>query len=390
MTTVSVSAAASERRLPGRKRAALPREQKAGADLRRLRSERQRGDDAAAVGDATRGDDGNRDSVDDLRHERQGSDERGLVVRAEPERRAVPARLGSLRDDDVDPRGLDRASPPRPSSPSSRPRRRSRRAPRTSGDGSPRAAPRMRMRFIDAHLDLSPVSCGAGTGGSGVPGRQAELIPEAIEEALHLGGVVIAVLDSREHEVDPERAVGAARAPPDLIAQRVGRDARPGEHREAARPRRRRPRAPASTGLRPSAPARSGARRRAARRAACASGWGSSSCPPPAVPRSRQLLAHELADDRAVGATRDLRHDVGHHPAEVAQRRRTGLGDRVVDDAARAPSSDSGSGRSASSTVELGLLPVGLLVPARVAERLAPTPRGACARAGAPAAPRPP
>ena len=55
-----------------------------------------------------------------------------------------------------------------------------------------------------------------------------------------------------------------------------------------------------------------------------------------ACARLGELLAHELADGRPVGAAGDLRHHVGHHPAEVAHARRAGLGDRVVDDLARA------------------------------------------------------
>src|SRR6266487_4309516 len=47
---------------------------------------------------------------------------------------------------------------------------------------------------------------------------------------------------------------------------------------------------------------------------------------------SGELLAHELADDRAVGASRDLRHHVRHDAAEVAHARRADLCDRVVDD----------------------------------------------------------
>src|SRR5918992_404577 len=48
--------------------------------------------------------------------------------------------------------------------------------------------------------------------------------------------------------------------------------------------------------------------------------------------RLGELLAHELAHRRPVGAPRDLRHDVGHHAPEVSQRRRPRLRDRVVDD----------------------------------------------------------
>src|SRR6266542_1850684 len=46
----------------------------------------------------------------------------------------------------------------------------------------------------------------------------------------------------------------------------------------------------------------------------------------------RQLLAHDLAHDRAVGSAGDLRHHVGHHAAEVGHARRPYLGDRVVHD----------------------------------------------------------
>src|SRR5919201_4095699 len=54
--------------------------------------------------------------------------------------------------------------------------------------------------------------------------------------------------------------------------------------------------------------------------------------PPWTCPASGQLLADELAHDRAVGAARHLRHDVRHHPAEVAHARRADLGDRAVHD----------------------------------------------------------
>src|SRR5439155_12563248 len=47
----------------------------------------------------------------------------------------------------------------------------------------------------------------------------------------------------------------------------------------------------------------------------------------------RELLAHELADDGAVGPTGNLRHDVRHDAAELAQARCPDLGDDVVDDA---------------------------------------------------------
>src|SRR3954471_15973425 len=47
---------------------------------------------------------------------------------------------------------------------------------------------------------------------------------------------------------------------------------------------------------------------------------------------SRQLLFDQLTDDRAVRSAADLRHDVGHHAAEVAHRGGAVLGDRVVDD----------------------------------------------------------
>src|SRR6202011_1347350 len=45
-----------------------------------------------------------------------------------------------------------------------------------------------------------------------------------------------------------------------------------------------------------------------------------------------ELLADELADDRAVGSARDLWHHVCHHAAEIAHARRPDLRDRVVDD----------------------------------------------------------
>src|SRR3954447_5997227 len=48
--------------------------------------------------------------------------------------------------------------------------------------------------------------------------------------------------------------------------------------------------------------------------------------------RLRELLACDLADGGAVRAARDLRHDVGHDPAEVTEARGAHLGDHVVDD----------------------------------------------------------
>src|ERR1051326_8836808 len=45
-----------------------------------------------------------------------------------------------------------------------------------------------------------------------------------------------------------------------------------------------------------------------------------------------ELFAHELAHDGAVGAPRDLGHDVGHHTAELPEARRPDLGDHVVHD----------------------------------------------------------
>src|SRR5919202_666484 len=47
---------------------------------------------------------------------------------------------------------------------------------------------------------------------------------------------------------------------------------------------------------------------------------------------SGELFFHQLADDGAVRAARDLRHYVGHDAAEVAHARGAVLSDRVVDD----------------------------------------------------------
>src|SRR3954464_6586755 len=47
---------------------------------------------------------------------------------------------------------------------------------------------------------------------------------------------------------------------------------------------------------------------------------------------SGELLAHDLAHDRAVRTPGDLRHDIGHHSTEVGHARRPDLRDRVVDD----------------------------------------------------------
>ena len=79
----------------------------ARADDRTLRAERERGDDAAPVDDATRRHHRDLHRVDDLRHERQRPDLAG-----------VPARLGALRRDDVGarpPRRARRAAPCRSS-----------------------------------------------------------------------------------------------------------------------------------------------------------------------------------------------------------------------------------------------------------------------------------
>src|SRR2546423_637359 len=48
--------------------------------------------------------------------------------------------------------------------------------------------------------------------------------------------------------------------------------------------------------------------------------------------RLGELLADELAYDRAVGAAGDLRHDVGHYPPEVPHARGADLGDGAVHD----------------------------------------------------------
>jgi hypothetical protein len=65
-------------------------------------AERERRGHTTAVGDTARRDDGHADGVDDLRHEREGADER--LLRGLQERDSVPGRLGSARDDRIDAR----------------------------------------------------------------------------------------------------------------------------------------------------------------------------------------------------------------------------------------------------------------------------------------------
>src|SRR6266508_921440 len=86
-------------------------------------------------------------------------------------------------------------------------------------------------------------------------------------------------------------------------------------------------------------------------------------------PELGQLFAHELAHDRPVGPPRHLRHHVCHHAAEVAQRRRPGLGDRVVDDSLELVLVNR-LGHELLNDLELALFFRGLLLPAAPAERL--------------------
>ena len=82
-----------------------------------------------------------------------------------------------------------------------------------------------------------------------------------------------------------------------------------------------------------------------------------------------ELLADELADGGAVGATRDLRHHVGHHAADVAHARGADLGDHVVDDRLQLVLGDR-LGHELLEHVELVLFLLGLLLPTAGAERL--------------------
>ena len=82
-----------------------------------------------------------------------------------------------------------------------------------------------------------------------------------------------------------------------------------------------------------------------------------------------ELLAHDLAHARAVGAARDLRHHVGHHAAEVGHARGADLCDRVVDDLLDLVLGER-LGHELLEDRELALLGRRLLLAAAVAERL--------------------
>src|SRR4029079_15528358 len=82
-----------------------------------------------------------------------------------------------------------------------------------------------------------------------------------------------------------------------------------------------------------------------------------------------ELLAHELADDRAVRPPGDTRHRVRHHAAEIADRRRADLGDHVVHDLLELVLGEL-VGHELLDDVQLELLAVGLLLPAGCVERL--------------------
>src|SRR6266404_2791162 len=84
---------------------------------------------------------------------------------------------------------------------------------------------------------------------------------------------------------------------------------------------------------------------------------------------SGELLADDLADAGAVRPAGDLRHDVGHHAAEVGHARRPDLRNRVVDDLL-----DLLLGERLRHELledrELALLGCRLLLPAAAAERV--------------------
>ena len=84
----------------------LGRGQKGGADLCRACPQRQRGGDAAPVGDAARGDHRHADSRNHLWHQRHGAHHGAGQIGAEPG--PVATRLSALRDHRVDPRRLER------------------------------------------------------------------------------------------------------------------------------------------------------------------------------------------------------------------------------------------------------------------------------------------
>src|SRR5262249_20226870 len=80
---------------------ALTRHDEARPDLGALGAERENGGEARAIGDATGGDDGDTDGVDDLRHERQRADALGGDALRLDAQRAMTAGLAALRDDRV-------------------------------------------------------------------------------------------------------------------------------------------------------------------------------------------------------------------------------------------------------------------------------------------------
>jgi hypothetical protein len=96
----------AQRRPMRRRRARLGAIEERGAQLRRLRAERQRRAHAAAVHDAAGGDHRHAHALHDLRHQRHGADER--VLEAAEEAAAMAARLGALDADGVDAERLER------------------------------------------------------------------------------------------------------------------------------------------------------------------------------------------------------------------------------------------------------------------------------------------
>jgi pimeloyl-ACP methyl ester carboxylesterase len=104
----------------------------------------------------------------------------------------------------------------------------------------------------------------------------------------------------------------------------------------------------------------------------CGNSWGGGGllAPPPLDASGlRELLADELADDGAVGASGDLRHHVGHHPPELTQVRRADLGDHVVHDLLELFLGQL-LGHEFLEDRELGLFLVGRLGPVARAKRL--------------------
>ena len=87
------------------RRSRLARQKKPRAELCAGGAQRQGCRHTAAVDDPACRHDGHRHRIHDLRHERERSDERHVV--RDVERRSMPARLGALRNHEVDPRGRD-------------------------------------------------------------------------------------------------------------------------------------------------------------------------------------------------------------------------------------------------------------------------------------------